>query len=323
MQLFVLLGLGVFAVTAYALKDTGFVARVSVAFLAGQTVSSAAAVMQVLGRPFLGVEALQGRALGMAGHPNTLGLMACVGILVALQILLSCRRRRILTVIALAANVAALFASGSLSSFLAVSAGFLVWVLCMRQRLGKLAIGAIAFMAGLWLVFSSTGIAQYLPSVLERYRQVTGQTSADGSWEIRIRTYDFAWQRIMEDPIFGNGLGASASGTYNGITVTHNIFLRSWFQGGIFLAAALGLLLVAVLAVTLKSIYLKRYAAETSIIVALITFALTSAFFEQRDYWLPILIAWGSISAAEIKRRAMAKAAENLNLNCALADRDP
>lgn len=303
MQLFVLLGLGVFAITGCALRDPKFVNRLSIGFLVGQTASSAAAIAQVLGQPLLGVAAFQGRALGLAGHPNTLGLLCCVGILIALQVLVSPGRLRLLTFVALAANVAALFASGSLSSFVAVSAGLIVWILCMRRRLGKLTVGAIASVAVLWLVGSSTGLADYLPSVAERYRQVSGQTNADGSWEIRTRTYSFAWQQIQDDPIFGSGLGAAASGTYNGVTVTHNIFLRAWYQGGIFLAVAMGLVLAAVLFVTVKSIAERRYAGEVGIIVALIAFALTSAFFEQRDYWLPILVAWGSISASEIRRR--------------------
>ncbi|CAA0128237.1 Uncharacterised protein [Mycolicibacterium vanbaalenii] len=303
MQLFILLGFGVFALTASAVTEPKFVERVSGAFLIGQSLSAIAAVLQVLGQSALGAQAVHGRAPGLAGHPNSLGLLSCIAILLALQILVATRKFRVFVIAALSANMLALFASGSLSSFMAVAIGLLVFILCRREHVGKLTIGGIAFAVTLWLVGRFSGIVDYLPSVVQRYRQVTGQTDAESSWEFRMRTYDFAWSKVVEEPFFGNGLNAESSGTFNGITVTHNLVLRGWYQGGAFLAVAFALIVAAVLIVAARAIVRKEHGAEAAILVAIIAFALTSAFFEQRDYWLPLLFAWASISAAQIKLR--------------------
>ena len=158
-------------------------------------------------------------------------------------------------------------------------------------------------MVALWLVARFSGVFTYLPSVTGRYGQVTGQTESVSSWKLRTLTYDFAWSRLTEDPLFGVGLGAKFSGTYNGITVTHNVFLRAWYQGGLLFGIAIGLIVIAVLIVSIRAMVEKQFGGEASVLVAVFAFALTSALFEQRHFWLPVLVAWGSISAAAIRQR--------------------
>lgn len=302
-QLVLLVGFGPFAMTANALLDPQFAQRVGGAFLVGQTLSAIAAISELLGRPLLGGEPLQGRAYGLSEHPNTLGLMSCLAILIALQMLLSSRRFRPLAFVVLSANIISLIASGSVSSMMAVSAGLAVLIICRRKLLGKLALGGIACAVALWLLDKFTSIFTYLPSVIGRYGQVTGQTQSLGSWEVRTRTYEFAWQRISDEPIFGVGLHPKYGGTYNGTTVTHNVILRAWYQGGIILAIAIALIVVAILIVALQAMTKKSHGGEASILVAVFAFAFTSALFEQRHFWLPVIVAWGSISAAAIRQK--------------------
>lgn len=300
-QLAVLLGFAVFVMTANAALDPRFIPRVSAAFLIGQTASSLAGIAQVLGQPVFGREASFGRAPGLSGHPNALGIMACVAILLCLYIATSFIRFRVAALIMLAANIGGILSTGSLSALMSLSVGVLVLLVCMRESLMKLALGAATFIPLLWLIASSTGYLKFFRSPQDRYLQVTGQVDAESTWEIRQRTYSFAWDEIKKEPIFGNGLGGEYGGTYDGITLTHNIFLRAWYQGGIFLAISIACILMALLLIGIRAVTKKTNAAEVSVLVAVMTFALTSAFFEQPDYWMPVLVAWASISAAEDK----------------------
>jgi O-antigen ligase len=301
-QFALLIGVGPFAMTANAVTDPKFVQRVSIAFLLGQFLSAIIAIAQLLGQPVLGTEPLQGRAYGLAEHPNTLGYLSCLAILIALQILLSSRRFWLLTLVMLTANILALIASGSVSAMMGLALGLAVLIVSMRDHLGKMALGAVACAVALWVLGQLSGVFNYLPSVMGRYGQVTGQTESLSSWEMRTLTYDFAWHNILRDPIFGIGLNADYSGTYNGITVTHSVFLRAWYQGGIILAIAVGLIVIAAAMVALRAMLEKVHGGEASVLVAVFAVALTSALFEQRHLWLPVLVAWASISAAAIRR---------------------
>ncbi len=296
-QLVALLGFGVFSLTSCVRNDPRFAVRVAGAFLIGQSVSALAAISQVLGQQFLGVASMNGRAPGLAGHPNSLGILASVAILLALHFSVHTRKFRLLTIVALATNVLALFASGSLSSFMALGAGLLVFTFCKREHLTRLVVSGFIFLVALWGLTYYVGVFNYLPSVAKRYQQVTGQTDAESSWGFRMRTYEFAWQRVVDEPLFGTGLGSESSGTFNGITVTHNLILRGWYQGGLLLALALTIIIVSIALVAIHAIARRQHGVEAAILVAVAAFALTSAFFEQRDYWLPLLLAWASISS--------------------------
>jgi O-antigen ligase len=154
--------------------------------------------------------------------------------------------------------------------------------------------GAVA----LALMVTVTGVGQYLPSFTERYAQVTSPTEA-GSWNARMYTIDFAWTRLLKDPIVGEGLHHSARGTYDGVTTVHNSILRAWYQGGLLLGIAYGAMFLAILSVVVRSVCTRRYGCEASILAAISVYAMTSPLLEQRHLWLPVLVCWASISYAE------------------------
>jgi O-antigen ligase len=301
-QLVLLVGFGPFAMTANALIDPKFVQRVSVAFLVGQFLSDIAAILQLLGISAVGSGPVQGRALGLAEHPDTFGLMSSLAILIALQFLLATRKFRLLVLVALGANIMALIASGTLSAMMALLMGLTVLIIARRDYVGKMALSGIVCAVILWLVGRFSGIFNYLPSVQQRYLEVTGQTKIASSWEGRTLTYQLAWSKIMDDPVYGVGLNFKYSQIFNDAAV-HNVFLRAWYQGGIFLATAIALIVIAVLIVALRAMIKKVHGGEASVLVAIFAYALTSSYFEQRQFWLPVVVAWGSISAAAIKKR--------------------
>jgi O-antigen ligase len=255
-----------------------------------------------LGLSVVGSKPLLGRALGLAEHPTSFGFMSCLGILIALQFVLNVRRFRLLALVALAANMMGLIASGTVSAMMALSLGLAVTLISRRDHFGKLALIGFACAVLLWLVGVLSGIFDYLPSVQRRLLQVTGQTKLTSSWEDRILTYRFAWSKIIDDPVYGVGLNIKYNETVNRGAV-ENVFLHAWYQGGIFLATAIAVIVIAVLIVALKAMVRKQHYGEASVLVATFAFALTSAFFEQRQFWLPVIIAWGSMSAATIMKQ--------------------
>lgn len=302
-QLILLLGVGVFALTYNSLTDPNFASRLGIAFLIGQSLSASVALAQQMGHSILVPATLaHGRSLGLAEHQNTLGLMACIGILLALQILLVGRKFRPFTLAALAVNVLALIASGSLTAVMGLLVGLIVLVICMRGYLAKTLVWGTALAPAAWLVASAIGLLDRLPSLSERYRQVTGQAKGGSSWEVRRQTYDFAWSKIAEDPLFGRGLNIQSSGTFNGITQVHNALIRAWYQGGILLGVAFALITIAIAIVVFQALIAKEHGIEASILVAVLVFMSLSVVLEQREFWLPILVAWSSISATTITK---------------------
>ncbi|WP_275572219.1 O-antigen ligase family protein [Mycolicibacterium vanbaalenii] len=308
-QIILLLGLGVFTLTYNVVADEYFCNRLGAAFVIGQSLSSFVALAQVMGFA-VGVPAqitVDGRVGGLAEHQNTVGIMSTIAILLSMRIAFMSRKYRLLAMAAVSVNLVGLVGSGSLTAVLALALGSIVLVLSMRDNLGKILVWGIPFAAILWLLAMATNVSGYLPSLTDRFRQVTGQSRGLGenTSEIRLQTYDVAWREIVEDPLFGVGLGHRFSevSTSDGLHMVHNVLLRAWYQGGIFLVVAFALIIIAMLIVVFRAVAHRIYGAEASIFVAVLTYAALSPLLEQRHFWLPALLAWASISANSLKRR--------------------
>uniref|UniRef100_A0A5Q5BFT6 O-antigen polymerase n=2 Tax=unclassified Mycobacterium TaxID=2642494 RepID=A0A5Q5BFT6_MYCSS len=296
-QLAILLGVGPFVLRWLVLNIPDFTRTVCIAFLIGQTCSSAAGIAQIMGTSVFGFATVQGRAPGLSAHPNVLGLLSCLALLVCVQALVHERQPRILigAAGASAINIGGLLSTGSLSSLMAGAAGLLVTAICLRDQIKHLSRIIVGTAIVSWVVLTYTDFADNMRTPADRYLQVTGQTDAESTWEIRQRTYQFAWDAIREDPLFGVGLPVKFGATFDGITLTHNFLLRSWFQGGIALALLGSLIVLAVLIVAMKALRHKDNGLAAGVLVTVMAFALTSAFFEQPNYWLPALLAWAAL----------------------------
>lgn len=295
-QMLILLGLGAFVLRANVLRDPMFVRRVATAFLIAQTVSAAAGIAQIAGIPMLGNQAVNERAPGLAGHPNVLALMGGIAVLLCFrEAFLDASRRRMVIVVA-AINFAGIIASGSLSALSACLLGLIIMAISFRIRTATIIKSAAAVGVGFWLVLTYTDFGENVRTPLDRYMQVTGQTNAVSTLDIREETYGYAWQAIHDSPLFGVGLDAAYAASFDDVTVVHNVFLRAWYQGGILLAAAIGALVLAIIVVALRAMRTRTNGAAAAILVTIMAFALTSAFFEQAYYWLPALLAWATLS---------------------------
>ncbi|RWR19184.1 O-antigen ligase family protein [Microbacterium enclense] len=263
-------------------------------FLVGQTVSAAAGVLQLVGVS-VGEGLVFGRATGLAEHPNTLGLMAAIAILVCLGVW---RRSADFTRLVLAGvilvNGAALVGTGSLSAMLALAAGLAVGLLAARKVIGTAVTGVLV----LALVGGALALANVeqnlLDSVFTRVEVVTGQSSGGGaaSLEVRELTYAWAWDWINSSPFVGVGLDPRNAGTFDGVTVVHNYLLRGWYQGGILYVAWLALLsLTVVFGVVIAALRRRADPWAAAITFGILVFAFTAAFLNQPQYWMPLLLA--------------------------------
>lgn len=257
-------------------------------FLVGQTLSALVAGLQAVAPSELVGELLFGRASGLAGHPNILGLMSVVAVLVLIGSL--AMLPRVAGLLLIAVNAAALLLSGSLTALIALVVGIIVYALVQQVSLIKVVGGAVAGAMGV-AVLSASSTALGFVSPTERVLQTTGQTEKIGTLEQRARSVEYAWTRIRAEWFFGVGLDNGSGGTFDGATVTHSVLVRAWFQGGIALLLAFLLLyLVAVRAVG-GAVARGRGATGAAVTSALLSFALTSASFEQAYFWGVLLCA--------------------------------
>ncbi|MDE0545395.1 O-antigen ligase [Microbacterium sp. C7(2022)] len=295
LQLAILLGVAPFTLRGIYTADQRLMRWAAGAFVVGQSVSGLAGIAQVFGASPLGEAAANGRSPGLAGHPNVLGVMAVIAILVCVASIIRGYANRAFCFALLAVNVAGLLATGSLSSMSAGAFGVLVLLYAAGYRVLRIAfVAAIVVGFAIWFL-GIPEVALALRNPLDRFYQVTGQTEAISTLDIRAQTYDAAIAGIARDPLLGKGLSAESAASISSGTVVHNVLLRAWYQGGLVFGLAIGLIIAAALLVTVQAIVRRQNGLAASVMIAMLSFGMTSAFFEQAYYWLPVLAAWASL----------------------------
>lgn len=305
-QVVFFIALGPYALR-YLAAVPGLQSAAAGALLAGQTVSALAAIIQASGTSVLGAKVLYGRAPGLAGHPNVVGVLSSVAIVVFLHLIFKSNRRKVLWMLGLIVNIGALLASGSISSLIACSVGVLVFMSAARVsvRVPLLITGGAA--AALWGI-GQMGQAGIMRGPYERFLQVTGQTSAESTLDIRQNTYAYAWERIQTDPLFGRGLDYSSGATFDNVTLTHNVLLRAWFQGGLALGLAFAIIYCLIIGLAIHAIVRGVDAVIVGVMAVLVGFSLTSAALQQGYFWLLII---GALSLIERSTSAAPEVAES------------
>ena len=267
-----------------------------VSLVGGTCVSALFALGQAAGVGAAGPPLVQGRAMGLAGHTNILGLMCGVAAVLAVHIWLFSTRRRVAYALGGLAG-AGLVLSGSLSSALAATTGVLLLVgaAWRRGRVGRLVVGVVlatvVVTAGsLWA--ESRGSEFRTP--LERLAQTTGQTSDISTFEVRTQTYTYALEQIEREPLAARGLDDVSGASYDGKTLVHNMLIRSWYQGG---PALFGFIVVLGLTMARAAARALRAPAglltpAPAVMTALWIFALTSASLLQRYFWAMLFLSF-------------------------------
>ncbi|OQQ22701.1 hypothetical protein A4U94_07810 [Prescottella equi] len=293
-KLGLLVGLTPFIIRYYSLERQSFTRYALTGFLAVQSMSAAVGLAQLAGASVAGLRANAGRANGLAIHPNVLGIMAAIAILVSFVLIHQTTGRiRLLAWGVIILNVAALIGSGSLSSMLSLAAGAVVLLVAMRATTRTVirTCAAVVMCSALALTLGYNPSAAIDP-IEGRVNTVLG-LSNDGvaSLSIRESTYEFAIDSIRSDPLIGVGMDSMHEGTFNGVTVVHNYLLRAWYQGGLLLFVTFLIVTIAMLGLACRSMISTRDGLQAAVITAVIVFGLTSAFYDQQQYWLPLLFA--------------------------------
>lgn len=266
------------------------------AYAAGASVSALAAIGQVgLGLTVLGTELTgnhQSRAAGLAGHVNDQGGQLAVAVAFTIALLITAVGRQRLPLLLLAATcTVGLVLCGSVTGMSSALLAVVFLLLRAHVRPSRLLQAGALAVAGL-LVAGRLQSRLTGRGPLDRLRSATGGNGDVSTLEIRLRTLRFAWAAVQDSPIVGRGLDAASGGTYDGVTLTHNIVLLYWFQGGLPLALALLVTLVSALPYVLA-----RSASDPSLqeaaaggAVAARVYAQTAPVMYQRYFWLPLVL---------------------------------
>ncbi|MGB3484614.1 MAG: O-antigen ligase family protein [Mycobacterium sp.] len=284
------------------LRTKSFVPCVLSAFLVSQTLSAATGVLQLTGADVFGRGAVFGRSTGFAGHPNVLGLMAVIALLVSLTMMRNAPRPAQAALWgAFAVNAVSLVGTGSLSSMLAGAVGLMVYAIGRRRLVAAffaaLAAGTSIFIVGgAWAV----SVVEYRMAVVTGADDVGGAASVD----VRLRTYQWALEYLSDDPLFGVGMDDASSGTFDGVTAVHTYLLHAWYQGGLLLFLWFLAVTALLLTTILRAMAGSRSVEAAAVLAAFLTFASMSAFFAQDQYWLPLLFAIATLPAVGMSKHA-------------------
>lgn len=174
------------------------------------------------------------RFSGFMAHPNSAALVYGITIILVLQSLTT-GQARVFSIVALLFALAGLGITLSIGGTVSVLAGVGLALLQTRSqvsKLGKLVVGII-FVAGLALV------AIYVPGVATRFNMVTDSytyvnADATNSLVWRFQHWAQLWPYVVEHPIFGMGLGSSATGQFtpDGL-MPHSEYLRLLLETGV------------------------------------------------------------------------------------------
>lgn len=272
-----------------------FVGRTLTAYLVGCAASSLAAVLQITQSIYiLGSEpaGLFGqRAPGLGQHVNDQGgqlaIAICIG---AGLIVMGERRGRRLIILCTALNAVGLLLSGTVTGMTAAGVGVLYLVTRAHIPLRRVITVGVASAAVVNIALLLQG-ALTGSDPLARFQSATGSNGDTSTLGVRLQTWDYAWASIQENPFVGVGLDAESGATFNGETLTHNIFLLYLYQGGLILFAAL----LVTLGPALKHLFRRGPwpAVEVAVaggMVAAIVYAQTAPVMYQRYFWLPVLL---------------------------------
>ncbi|WP_170852405.1 O-antigen ligase family protein [Blastococcus sp. DSM 46786] len=288
-------------------------------FTTAQTASSLAGVLQAAGLEVLGESSLYGRSPGLAGHPNTMGVMASVAILITIE---GYRRQhaqrsplRGILVATFIVNATGLLVTGSTSSMISFVAALLVYAYLRRTSALVYVVGSVTALLTLALGVTIASSSGAFASPVDRLAQVTGQTDEISTIEDRIRTVAYAWNGIVDNPLFGAGMDDASGGTFDGVVLTHNLPIRAWYQGGLFAFIAIATVYGIMIGAIIKAS--RRRPTDSALPVAvaaiLAAFALTSAMLQQPLYWaiFSTSIAVALHSNAETSKPSVIKAVQS------------
>jgi O-antigen ligase len=297
--------------SAAVLRTTAQVATATMFWVASAAASGVAALLQLVvsGDIIPGTTASWGRMTGLTQHVNDVGGVTSIALVPAVALALRAHGRlRVVALIAAVSVLTALALSASVGGMIAAAAaGATCVVVVQRQRARSLWRPLLLGLAAIVVVFAAvTAVARAADvraiSPLDRVETVVGITASQKSQvttTVRIQSLKGAWFSIRSEPITGIGADPETTPTPWSGTLTHNIFLGSWFGIGIF-----GLLSVIVAVVAGSAIARDVTRGPADILgaalvgscVASLVFATENPVLYARYCWLPVALLFAYLS---------------------------
>jgi O-antigen ligase len=284
----------------YLVDNERWMTLVITAYVAGCAVSGFVAILQLEFHLFLAEGGLvNGRAFGLAHHPDDTGSFLALGLTFATALALHPRVKRQWYHIGFIALIAiGLIVSGSVSGMICALGGSMFVLLRRGIKVSRL-IGVTVVLVGVYAggIAIQGGNGKSSLNPIARFKKATGAENGGGnSVTPRIGTIKGAWDGIVDDPVFGHGLDVISSLTYLDRNVnveypTHNFILMAWFQGGIFFLIGDLICIGEALRRMIKG---KRDPTKDMLLagaLAVIVFALQAPMMFDRYFWFPFVLA--------------------------------
>jgi O-antigen ligase len=308
----------------HLVTDEDRMRSIMTAYVLGCVVSAMVAVLQLDAHVLVSLGTVfNGRATGLARHPDDTGSFLALGLTFAVGLALHPSHRRRWFYIACAFLIAVgLIVSGSVSGMLCGLAGCLVIMVLSGIKVKHFVAIVLILVAGYVGGTSIQGSSGKSLNPIARFEAATGpEANGANSVTPRVGTWKGSWRGIVESPFLGHGLDILSSLTYldpNNDTEypTHNFILMAWYQGGIlFLVGDL-----ICIAEALRRMLMNGKPDGTRRVlfggaVAVLLFAMQAPMMFDRYFWFPFVLAMAYPLANATRRRAASDGAHVLTLS--------
>jgi O-antigen ligase len=295
-----------FLLAGFSLRTEGQVNLAMRFWVTSVALSGAAAVAQLLWGPDVipgAAAGFAGRLTGLAPDVNALGGMCAVALVPALTLLDVPEEglgHRLHHTLALALVCAGLLLSGSLGALAAAVVAIVVWILLGGGGRRSFATISVIVVGGILVVGQAPGLS------MDRIGYALSHGDPGVSVNARFEGFDLAWQQISTSPIIGAGFDPIESVSFPGSAV-HNIFIGTWFQGG--LLALVGVLLLGGGAFSLgrrawtlsSTAKMRRLSvASFAALAGAAAYAMSSPTLFEHYVWVPVFL---TVALVNVQRR--------------------
>ena len=178
------------------------------------------------------------RFSGLSGHPVFFGSLTATAIVITLSIKYRKKRTRILSFIPVIFFAYSMVRSASSTGLIIILAGLIVMILLdlFGQKLLTTFLSLVIFIPAGILIwnanFFSYTKARLLLSLNPQTGFSTNRISGTSTFEARMYSLKYAWERIQDSPVIGHGLDIQGRITSIGLE-PHKMCFLSWQTGGV------------------------------------------------------------------------------------------
>lgn len=184
------------------------------------------------------------RVSGFAGHPVFLGILLGLALSIGIVSMPKKLTGKIFYMVGFASLAYALALSASSTGFILIGVTFLILALLnvkvfnYRKLLLVIPFGILLVFAFLNLNIFAYSRSRFFQSINPSTGFTTNAVSGTSTLEARLFSIRFGWKKILESPIFGNGMDRTGRNTEINLEA-HNLFIIGWQSGGLLVLAVM------------------------------------------------------------------------------------